>query len=221
MISDVIRIENSVDSDLEGAGPRTEPQRDRAETPNEGTANQECIAALLPPCRVRKLSANDETAAKKMRGGADRQTAPLGKKERPSEGGQRAQDVCEAQLPPNRVRKLNSHDVSVENEKRKYNRKRNLDQQLDGGQKRICFRINKQLDDAAGPARDPAQQPHLRTLSRNAALETDVPGPPPEVLGPGFPLSAGSGREGQHQGTGHHARAVPAEPVSGACSHAL
>ena len=196
MISDVIRIENSVDSDLEGAGPRTEPQRDRAENPDEGTANQECSAALLPPCRVRKLSANDETAAKKMRGGADRQTAPLEKKERPSEGG-RAQDVCEAQLPPNRVRKLNSHDVSVENKKRKYNRKRKLDQQHDGGQKRICFRIS------------------------NAGHDIDVPGPPPEVLEPGTLLSAGSAREGQQQGAGCEARAAPAEPLSGACSHAI
>ena len=107
------------------------------------------------------------------------------------------QDVCVVGLPPSRVRKLSSHDFSVENKKRKYSRKRKLDQQLDGGQKRICFRIS------------------------NAGHDIDVPGPPSEVLEPGALLSAGSEREGQQQGAGCEARAAPAEPLSGAFGRAI
>ena len=111
--------------------------------------------------------------------------------------------MFEVHLPSSRVRRLNSHDVSVENKRRKYTRKRELDQQHDGGQKIICLR--KEQQQVASSVRE----------------DTFVPGPPPEVLRLEEPFSAGTGREGRNQAAGSGAHAAPAEPVSGACSPAV
>ena len=140
MISDVIRFEESVCSDLSGNDPLTEPQCSGGDTLDEGTVDQGVCAAPPPSCRIRKCSPSVEAAAKRRRQEADRSTArPLSTQRHP-EGGIQAQDGHRPGLHPSRVKKLSSHDLSVESKKRRSCRKRKLDQLHDVGQKKICFR---------------------------------------------------------------------------------
>ena len=138
----------------------------------------------VAPLQGKETEREGRNVANKKRGGVGRQIAHQENAERPHDGGQNAQESCGTQLPPSRVRKLNSHDVSVENKKRKYTRKRNLDQQQDGGQKRICFRNERQqVAGAEPPPRAPTQQPQVTApLSNTGQDDTDGPGSPAAVL---------------------------------------
>ena len=157
------------------------------------------IRVFVPPppsCRIRKCSPSVDAAAKKRRRQeAGRSTArPLSAQRHP-EGGIQAQDGHRPGLHPSRVRKLNSHDLSVESKKRRSGRKRKLDQQHDVGQKKICSRL-------------------LRS-----GLETGVPGPSPGVLETGEPPLAETG--GRQQESVLLAGAARAEPLSGPYNHNL
>ena len=195
VISDVIRFGKSVRSDLSG-DPLNGPQCSKGDAPEKGTNDQEDCAAP-PSCKIRKSSASGEADAKRRRQSAEGGMAQPLSAQRPPEGGTQAQEGCMFDLPPSRVRKLSLHDLSVENKKRRCNRKRKLDLQHDVGQKRICFRIP------------------------NPGHEIEVPGPPPEVLEAGALLSTVSGTEGQQQGSVLQARGARAVPLRGAAGPPL
>ena len=111
--------------------------------------------------------------------------------------------------------------------KRKYTRKRNLDQQHDGGQKKICFRSGQQLGAGVNPPQHaPALQPHV-TAPLHVTGQDDPntqhvnPGPLWAELGHNPPLSTGSGLAGLLQGVVRGSRATPPEPCGGAAGPAL
>ena len=110
----------------------------------------------------------------------------------PPVGGTQAQDDCATELPPNRVRKLNQHDLSVEEKRRRRGYKRKLDPQHDAGQGRICF---------------------PRTISVH---RIDAPGPSSEVLEAAVLPSTVPVMEGQQQDSVQLARAARAVPLRGA-----
>ena len=117
MISNVIRIEESVCSDLSGNDPRTEPQCSECDTLEEGMVYQGVSTAPTPSCRIRKCSPSFEAAAKKRRQEADCSAVrPLCEQRHPA-GGIQAQDGHRPGLHLSSVRKLNSHDLSVEKQK--------------------------------------------------------------------------------------------------------
>ena len=98
-----------------------------------------------------------------------------------------------------------------------------MDQQQDGGQKRICFRNEQQQEAGAEPLQQaPALQPQATAPLRDTGQDDPGnPGPLCAGLKPKKTLSAGSGWEGQLQGAVRGARAAPAEPTGGAQSPAL
>ena len=145
-----------------------------------------------PSCNIRKSSTSDKADAKRRRQDAeDDRVQPLCP-QLPPEGGTQAQDDCVTELPPSRVRKLNQHDLSVEDKRRRRGNKRKLDLQHDAGQRRICF---------------------PRTIS---VQRIDVPGPSSEVLESAVLPSTVPVMEGQQQDSVQLARAARAVPLRGA-----
>ena len=135
---------------------------------------------------------SDSAAAKRRRQDAEDDRARLLGPGLPPQGDTQAQDDCAAELPPNRVRQLSKHDLSVDIRRRGRGNKRKLDQQLDAGQGRICF-----------PRKMPVQR-------------IESPGPSSEVLEAAVPPSTVPVLGGQQQSSVQQARATRAEPLRGA-----
>ena len=115
----------------------------------------------------------------------------------PPVGGTQAQDDSAPEFPPSRVRKLNQHDLSVGDKRRRRGNKRKLDLQHDVGQKRICF------------------------SKPNPVQSIEAPGPSSEVLEAAVHLSTVPGMEGQQQDSVQLARAARAVPLRGAAGPAV
>ena len=146
----------------------------------------------------------------------------------PPDGGREIQGCRGAQVPPSRVRKLSAHDDTVASNRRKYTRKGNLDQQHDGGQKKICFCSGQQL--GAGfnlPQQAPALQPQVTAPLHDTGQDdpnTQLVNPVPlcAEFGQNPPLSTGlPGLAGLLQGVVRGSRATPPEPCGGADGPAL
>jgi len=187
--SNVIRIQEPVCSNLSG-DPWKGPQCSESDAPGDGANDHNCEAPF--PCKIRKSSASDEADAKRRRQNAeDDRVQPLCP-QLPPVGGTQAQDDCATELPPSRVRKLNQHDLSVGDKRRRRGNKRKLDLQHDVGQKRICFR------------------------KPNSVQRIDAPGPSSEVLEAAVLPSTVPVMEGQQQDSVQLARAARAVPLRGA-----
>ena len=161
-------------------------------------------------------------------GGGGLLTTPPDDDAHPPDGGREIQGCRGAQVPPSRVRKLSARDDTVASKRRKYTRKRTLDQQHDGGQKKICFRSGQQLGVGVNPSQQiPALQHQVTAPLHSTGQEDPItqhvnPVPLHAELGQNPPLTTGlPGLAGVLQGVARGARATPPEPCGGAGGLAL
>ena len=184
--SNVIRIQEPPCSSL-SANPLKRAQCNESDA-HDNEANDHM---RTPSCKIRK-NISDRSAAKRGRQDAEDDRAQILGTGLPPLRDTQAQDDCAAELPPSRVRKLNKHDLSVDERRRGRGNKRKLDQRLDAGQGRICF-------------------PRKMPVQRN-----NSPGPSSEVLGAAELPSTVPVLGGQQQNSVQQARATRAEPLRGA-----
>ena len=161
-------------------------------------------------------------------GGGGHLATPPDDDAQPPNGGRESQGCRDGQVPSSRVRKLSARDDTVANKRRKYTRKRTLDQQHDGGQKKICFRSGQQLGVGVNPSQQtPALQPQVTAPFHSTGQEDPItqhvnPVPLCAELGQNPPLSTGlPGLAGLLQGVARGSRATPPEPCGGAGGPAL
>ena len=164
-------------------------------------------------------------------GGSGQQAAPPDDATQPPDGGGENQGCRDDQVPLSRVRRLSARDDTVPNKRRKYTKqgrgsKRVLDQQLDGGQKRICFHSRQQLGIGVEPSH---QIPVLQQQGAVPLQSTGQTNPDTQHVDPVQPLHAELGQDipltpglaGLHQGVASDSRATPTEPCGWAGSSAL
>jgi len=138
------------------------------------------------------------------------------------------------QVPAIRVKRLSARDDTVANKRRKNSNqgrgsKRPHGQQLDAGQKRICFHSSQTLGIGVEPSHQiPVLQLQETTAPSHSAGQLDASNT--QQVDPVQPLLAGLGQDvspltpglaGQHQGVASGSRSAPSEPNGGARSSAL